>query len=212
MKFPKVIFRLKTRIPIDDGIKSGFFVYNNNESDDVLIQSVKDGDCEAFGPLIERYKIPIYRLVYRMVRNRDDAEDLVQEIFIKAYNGIKDFKTGNRFLPWLSRIAVNHTLNFIRKEKRVDIQPLEWTENYADCKNDPVEMVEHKMLKEKIARAMARLPEDYRVILILRVEEELSYDEISQSLNIPKGTVMSRLARARQRLKEIFEEMDKGAL
>lgn len=187
-------------------------MYNNNESDDVLIQAVKDGDCEAFGPLIERYKIPIYRLVYRMVRNRDDAEDLVQEIFIKAYNGIKGFKSGNRFFPWLSRIAVNHTLNYIKKEKKVEVQPLEWAENYDDGKNDPVEIVEQKMLKEKIARAMARLPEEYRIILILRVEEELSYEEISQSLNIPRGTVMSRLARARQRLREIFEDMNKGVL
>ncbi|MEO0124172.1 MAG: sigma-70 family RNA polymerase sigma factor [candidate division WOR-3 bacterium] len=187
-------------------------MYNNNESDDVLIQAVKDGDCEAFGPLIERYKIPIYRLVYRMVRNRDDAEDLVQEIFIKAYNGIKGFKSGNRFFPWLSRIAVNHTLNYIKKEKKVEVQPLEWAENYDDGKNDPVEIVGQKMLKEKIARAMARLPEEYRIILILRVEEELSYEEISQSLNIPRGTVMSRLARARQRLREIFEDMNKGVL
>ncbi|MEO0094587.1 MAG: RNA polymerase sigma factor [candidate division WOR-3 bacterium] len=187
-------------------------MYNNNESDEALVQAIKDGDCEAFAPLIERYKLSIYRLVYRMVHNREDAEDLVQEIFIKAYNGIKDFKSGNKFFPWLSRIAVNHTLNFIKKEKKIDVQPLEWAENYNDGKNDPVEIVEQKMLKEKIARAMARLPEEYRVILILRVEEELSYEEISQSLNIPRGTVMSRLARARQRLREIFEDMNKGVL
>ncbi len=187
-------------------------MYNNNESEEILIQAAKDGDCESFAPLIERYKMSIYRLVYRMVRNRDDTEDLVQEIFIKAYKGIKGFKIGNKFFPWLCRIAVNHTLNFIKKEKKVDIQPLEWVENYNDSKNDPVKMVEQKMLKERVAQAMARLPEDYRVVLILRVEEELSYEEISQSLNIPRGTVMSRLARARQRLREIFEEMNRGQI
>ncbi|MEO0206040.1 MAG: RNA polymerase sigma factor, partial [candidate division WOR-3 bacterium] len=145
-----------------------------------------------------------YRLVYRMVRNRDDAEDLVQEVFIKAYNGMNGFKSGNKFFPWLSRIAVNHTLNFIKKEKKVDVQSLEWVPNYADNTNDPVEMVKNKILKERIAEAMAQLPEDFRAILVLRVEEQLSYEEISQALGIPRGTVMSRLARARQRLREII--------
>ncbi|MCX7994325.1 MAG: RNA polymerase sigma factor [candidate division WOR-3 bacterium] len=181
-------------------------MYYNSENDETLIQAVKSGDAEAFGPLIERYKIVIYRLVYRMVRNRDDAEDLVQEIFIKAYKGLKDFKTGHKFLPWLSRIAVNHTLNFINKERRVEAQPLEWVVNYDDGKNNPVEMVEQKILKEKIMKAMEQLPEEYRVVLLLRVEEDMSYEEIGQALNIPRGTVMSRLARARQKLKELLEK------
>ncbi len=181
-------------------------MYNNNESDENLIEAVKKGDCEAFAPLIERYKLSIYRIVYRMVHNRDDTEDLVQEIFIKAYNGINGFKAGNRFFPWLSRIALNHTLNFIKKEKKVDVQPLDWVPNYADNKNDPVQIMENKVLREKIAQAMEQLPEDHRAILVLRIEEELSYEEISQVLGIPRGTVMSRLARARQRLKEIFEQ------
>jgi len=182
-------------------------VYNNNESDEILIETVKNGDCEAFAPLIERYKMSVYRLVYRMVHNRDDTEDLVQEIFIKAYHGIKSFKSGNRFFPWLSKIAVNHTLNFIKKEKKVDVQPLEWVQNYADNRDDPVQMVKNKMLKERIAEAMAQLPEDYRAILVLGIEEQLSYEEISQAMGIPPGTVMSRLARARQRLRDIFKDL-----
>lgn len=190
---------------IYEGIKAGIFVYHNNESDETLIQAVKEGDPEAFGPLIERHKIAIYRLVYRMVHNRDDAEDLVQEIFIKAYKGIKSFKPGYKFLPWLSRIAVNHTLNFIKKEKKVEVQPLEWVANYNDGKNNPAEIVKQKILKEKVLAAMEQLPNEYRIVLLLRVEEGLSYEEIGQALNIPRGTVMSRLARARQRLKELLE-------
>ncbi len=182
-------------------------MYNNNESDDKLIEMVKDGDCEAFAPLIERYKMSIYRLVYQMVHNRDDTEDLVQEIFIKAYQGIKTFKSGYKFLPWLSKIAVNHTLNFIKKERKIDVQPLEWAQNYADNKGDPVQMVKEKMLKEKLAKAMAQLPEEYRVVLVLRIEEQLSYEEISQTLGIPAGTVMSRIARAREHLRNIFKDL-----
>lgn len=182
-------------------------MYNNSESDDKLIEMVKDGNCEAFAPLIERYKMSIYRLVYQMVHNRDDTEDLVQEIFIKAYQGIKTFKSGYKFLPWLSKIAVNHTLNFIKKERKFDVQPLEWAQNYADDKGDPVQMVKEKMLKEKLAKAMAKLPEEYRVVLVLRIEEQLSYEEISQTLGIPAGTVMSRIARAREHLRNIFKDL-----
>ncbi len=180
-------------------------MYNNNESDEVLIAAVKNGDCEAFAQLIERYKMSVYRLIYRMVYNRDDAEDLVQEVFIKAYRGIKGFRAGSKFFPWLSKIAVNHTINFIKRERRVDIQPLEWVQNCADNTGDPVQVVKNKMLKERIAKAVMQLPDDYRAVLVLRVEEQLSYEEISQALGIPRGTVMSRLARARQLLRSIFE-------
>ncbi len=180
-------------------------MYNNIESDETLIEAVKNGDCEAFAPLIERYKMAVYRLIYRMVHNRDDTEDLVQEVFIKAYRGIKSFKLENKFFPWLSRIALNHTLNFIKKERKVDVQPLEWVQDCADNTADPVQVVKNKMLKERIAKAMMQLPDDYRAVLVLRVEEQLSYEEISQALGIPRGTVMSRLARARQLLRTIFE-------
>lgn len=188
--------------------KIGNFVYNNIATDESLIERVKNGDCEAFTPLIERYKLAVYRLIYRMVSNRDDTEDLVQEVFIKTFGAIKTFKPGSRFYPWLSRIAVNHTINYLKREQRDKIQPLEWVQDrMASEKNDPVEMTRHKILKEKILMAMQKLPTEYQAILVLRVEEELSYDEISEVLKIPRGTVMSRLSRARQKLKEIFKIM-----
>lgn len=187
-------------------------MYYNNESDEALIERVKKGDCEAFSPLIERYKMLVYRLVYRMLGNRDDTEDLVQEVFIKAYNSIKSFKSGSPFSPWLSKIAVNLTINFIKKEKRGHLESLDRVQNQISSnKDDPVEMTRSKLLKEKIQEAMSRLPEIYRAVLVLRIEEELSYEEIGKILNIPKGTVMSRLARARECLKETFEEMGIGS-
>lgn len=183
-------------------------MYNTIDTDEFLIAKVKNGDCEAFSPLIERYKMQVYRLVYRMVGNRDDSEDLVQEVFVRSFRAIKSFKAGCPFYPWLSRIAVNHTLNYVKKEQKNKMQPLEWIqERLASKQDDPVAMTEQKMLKEKITAAMQKLPGDYRTILVLRVEEELSYNEISKTLRIPRGTVMSRLARARQRLKEIFKEL-----
>ncbi|UCG29987.1 MAG: sigma-70 family RNA polymerase sigma factor [candidate division WOR-3 bacterium] len=184
-------------------------MYNNIESDEALIQSVKNGDCDAFGPIVERYKMALYKVMYRMVMNRDDAEDLVEEAFIKAYRSIKKFQTGRPFYSWLRRIAVNNAINFLKRERRSNVGPLEYVENtLSNGRNDPAQMIRDKMLRERISAAIARLPEDARIILSLKVEEDLSYDEIGKLLKIPKGTVMSRLARARMKLKQIFEDME----
>jgi len=151
-------------------------VYNKVESDEALIIAVKNGDCESFNPLIERYKLPLYKVMYRMVLNRDDAEDLVEEAFIKAYRSIKRFDTSRPFYTWLRRIAVNNAINFLKKERRNLTEPLEFVEkSLSNGRNDPIAMTKQK---------------------------------VSKLLKIPKGTVMSRLARARQRLRQIFDEME----
>ena len=184
-------------------------MYNKVESDEVLIIAVKNGDCESFNPLIERYKLPLYKVMYRMVLNRDDAEDLVEEAFIKAYRSIKRFDTSRPFYTWLRRIAVNNAINFLKKERRNLTEPLEFVEkSLSNGRNDPIAMTKQKALKERINQAMKRLPEEFRSVLSLKIDEDLSYDEISKLLKIPKGTVMSRLARARQRLRQIFDEME----
>jgi RNA polymerase sigma-70 factor (ECF subfamily) len=184
-------------------------VYNKVETDEALLKAVKNGDCESFNPLIERYKLPLYRVMYRMVLNRDDAEDLVEEAFIKAYRSINRFDTDRPFYSWLRRIAVNNAINFLKKERRNLTEPLEFVEkNLSNGRNDPVAMTKQKMMKERINQAMAKLPKKFRIIISLKVEKDLSYDEISQVLKIPKGTVMSRLARARQKLRHIFNEME----
>jgi RNA polymerase sigma-70 factor (ECF subfamily) len=183
-------------------------VYNKVETDEALLKAVKNGDCESFNPLIERYKLPLYRVMYRMVLNRDDAEDLVEEAFIKAYRSIKRFDTDRPFYSWLRRIAVNNAINFLKKERRNLTEPLKFVEKkLSNGRNDPVAMTKQKMMKERINQAMAKLPKEFRIIISLKVEKDLSYDEIGRVLKIPKGTVMSRLARARQKLRHIFNEM-----
>jgi len=191
------------------GNKWAFPVYNNIESDEILIEAVKKGDCDAFGPIIERYKMALYKVMYRMVLNRDDAEDLVEEAFIKAYRSINKFQTDRPFFSWLRRIGVNNAINFLKRERKGNIAPLEYVEKtLPNDRNDPVRMTREKMIRERINAALTRLPQEARIILSLKVEEDLSYEEIGNILNIPKGTVMSRLARARQKLKRIFEDME----
>lgn len=184
-------------------------MYNSVESDEVLIARVKKGDCEAFNPLVERYKMPLYKVLYRMVHNRDDAEDLVEEAFIKAYRAISRFDLDRSFYAWICRIAVNNAINYIKKERRGQVQSIGMVEYRLIAeKGNPVKMTREKILKERINAAIAKLPEEYRMILVLRVDDEYSYDEISNMLKIPKGTVMSRLARARQKLKKLFNELE----
>ncbi len=183
-------------------------MYNSIESDEVLIERVKKGDTEAFSPLVERYKLPLYKVMYRMVYNRDDAEDLVEEAFIKAFKAIGRFEIGRPFYAWICRIAVNNAINYLKRERHDKVQSIEPIQHSLTAKTgDPVKMTRQKLLQEKIAASMAQLPEEYRTILILRVEQGFSYEEISAILKIPKGTVMSRLARARNRLRELFKEM-----
>ncbi len=184
-------------------------MYNSIESDEVLIARVKKGDCEAFNPLVERYKMPLYKVLYRMVHNRDDAEDLVEEAFIKAYRAISRFDLKRSFYAWICRIAVNNAINYIKKERRAQVQSIGMVEYKLTAeKGNPVRMTRQKILTERINTAIAKLPEEYRIILVLRVDEECSYEDISSMLKIPKGTVMSRLARARQKLKKLFNELE----
>ncbi len=184
-------------------------MYNSIESDEILIARVKKGDCEAFNPLVERYKMPLYKILYRMVHNRDDTEDLIEEAFIKAYRAISSFDIERSFYAWICRIAVNNAINYIKKERRGQVQSIGMVEcRLVAKKGNPVVMTREKMLKERIGAALAGLPEEFRMILVLRVDEEYSYEEISNILKIPKGTVMSRLARARQKLKKLFKELE----
>ena len=126
-------------------------MYNKVESDEALLRSVKEGDCEAFNPLIERYKLPLYKVMYRMTLNRDDAEDLVEEAFIKAYRAMDRFELGRPFYSWLKRIAVNNAINFIKKERRYRVESFDAVESMIkDDRHNPVTMTKQKMLREKI--------------------------------------------------------------
>ena len=173
-----------------------------------LIRRAKSGDTFAFDELMTRYAESIYRLVYRMTRNHADAEDLSQETFIRAYRSIGGFDEQYRFYTWLHRIAVNLCINQFKKAGRFRLVPLPGSEAGTEAADiaDPREGEERSSLRRDLDRALAKLPPDQRMVFVLRVQEELSYNEISGQLGIPVGTVMSRLNRARNRLKELLRE------
>lgn len=173
-----------------------------------LVQRVVSGDTEAFSSLVLAYEKQVFNIALRMVGNREDAEDISQESFIKAYNSLSNFRGDASFSSWLFRIVSNTCLDHLRKIKNRQTLSLstenedEETEEYdiADDSFSPEELLEKRLTKESIQRGLEELSEEHRTVLVLREIQGLSYDEIAQMLEIESGTVKSRIARARKKL------------
>jgi RNA polymerase sigma-70 factor (ECF subfamily) len=174
-----------------------------------LVALARGGDRRAFEALLRRYASRLFGLALRHLRNRDEAEDIVQETFVRAWQGLPAFRGGEEFRGWLFRICVNQARDRLRARRRRPTTPLEDVpepELGVSPGPAPDEELEQRMLEERLDRALERLGLEHREILLLRALEELSYDEIAAVLRIPRGTVMSRLARARARLRALLEE------
>lgn len=175
-----------------------------------LIELAKEGDMEAFESLVRKYQRSIYYLCHRMTGAYQSADDLSQETFIKAYMSLSTFKDGMNFFTWLRKIAVNNNLNYLKANKREGL--LGKSENIipgnASSTNHelPQDRLQRNRLEQKFREALHALPADQKIIFILRFYESLSYKEISQILKLPNGTVMSRLNRARKKLKALMTD------
>ena len=173
-----------------------------------LIRLSQEGNGEAFGLLVERYKAKVFNLASSWTQDRTAADDLAQEIFIKAYFSLPKFRSKSEFGTWLYRVAVNHIKDYLRKNKaRLKEIPLEEagekvlsTENAGRRQEEQAE----ERRRALVQAALRRLPEKHRIILTLRDIQGLSYEEISRILGLSPGTVDSRLFRARQKLREIL--------
>lgn len=177
-------------------------------SDVELIHAVQSGDTNAFDELMKRYAASVYRVTYSLTRNHADADDMSQEAFIRAYRAIARFDERYQFYTWIRKIAVNLCFNHLKRSRRYSFQPLPMADGEAEAVDivDPKSDAEGSGLKRDLDAALLKLPADQRAIFVLRVNEELSYSEIAEALSIPVGTVMSRLSRARERLKVLLQE------
>jgi RNA polymerase sigma-70 factor (ECF subfamily) len=154
--------------------------------DHELVKLVKAGELAPYDELVRRHQVKIHDLCYKMLRNYDDARDMAQETFLKAYRKINKFKGRSKFSTWLYRIAVNNCLNFIKKQKPTEELFEEITSKGQD---DPVQILKGKRLREKIQGAVAKLPEVQKAVFTLRTLEDLSYQEVSDILKKPISTV-----------------------
>jgi RNA polymerase sigma-70 factor (ECF subfamily) len=175
-----------------------------------LVASAKEGNMEAFESLVRKYQQSIYYLCRRMAGTHQAADDISQETFIKAFFALSQFNELMNFQAWLRKIAVNNSLNYLKARKKE--VPLGETEirnsdNRSSLHQElPQETAQRNEVERKFKEALQTLPPDQKSIFILRFYENLSYKEISQALNLPRGTVMSRLNRARQKLKSLLAD------
>lgn len=185
------------------------------DPDAAMVAAVLGGDPEAYRVLVERYERRIYHVVYGMVRSPEDAHDLAQDAFIKAFQNLHRFRLESKFYTWLCRIAMNVSIDHLRKQKHRRHSEFDDARNGSEgaqvvrlhsAKDDPAANVAKSQMYRTIMDAVDTLPDDQKQVLILRELEEMPYKEISEILNIPEGTVMSRLYYARRRLQELLAD------
>jgi RNA polymerase sigma-70 factor (ECF subfamily) len=179
--------------------------------DPELVTLAKQGDTRAFDELVRRYHRRVYSLALRMLRDHDAADDICQEAFLRAYRAMGRFREGASFCPWIYKIATNLCLNALRDRKRlVSIADAPETAEAVDPHQE--DCSERTELLSKVDKALESISPKYRMPLLLRVQDGLSYAEISELLHIPRGTVMSRINRAREKLRMLVggEEVKKG--
>ena len=167
----------------------------------VLISRARGGDREAFGELVEQYRDNVYRLAYRMCGNAYDADEAAQEAFVAAWRALPNFRGDAKFSTWLYRLTTNAAIDVMRREKRHQTVGDGEMMELADDADSPQETVERTEQQEAVQKALATLSEEYREVLLLRYMEELDYAEIAEVLQLPSGTVKSRINRAKAALK-----------
>ncbi|MFC2169718.1 RNA polymerase sigma factor [Acidobacteriota bacterium] len=178
-----------------------------NADEAKLIARSKKGNIEAFELLVKKYQKSIYYLCYRMTGTHQAADDISQESFIKAYFSISQFKEGKKFFSWIRKIAVNACLNHLKTRKRetlLDETILASGDNFSTHQDMPLDKVQKDSLERKFRTSLETLSPEQKSVFILKVFEGLSYEDISRILTIPRGTVMSRLNRARAKLKNLL--------
>lgn len=188
---------------------------SSREADSELLKAVMAGDGTAYRGIVEKYQNRLYAMIYGMLRNREDARDVTQEAFVKAYRNLDSFRLEASFYTWLYRIALNLAIDFLRKNRRNTAASFD--EKIASRDDDggiseahdgegPSKQLERKRLFHKLMHALEFLSDDQRQVLLLRELEGFQYREIAEIMGVPEGTVMSRLFYARKKLQQVLAE------
>ncbi len=177
-----------------------------NDPDSRLVEACLAGNAGAFASLIEKYQGPVYALALRITGSRDDAMDVAQSTFVKAYEGLRGFDPRYRFFSWLYRIGVNESLNLLRRRPRTEALAAD----PADPAEGPAAAVARAEIRGQVHGALRQLGTEHRVVIVLRHFQGLSYQEMGQVLAVPVRTVKSRLFEARRRLRVLLASQGFG--
>jgi RNA polymerase sigma-70 factor (ECF subfamily) len=181
------------------------------ETDRDWVVRTLEGDQEAFEAIVHNYQRRVYAVALRMTRRHEVADDIVQETFVRAYTQLHRFELGRPLAPWLTRIAVNLSINHLtgrvrREQPLEDEKPVDRIRTADENSPNPLKSLLSAEFARALALAVEKLPPEQKAVFVLRVNEEMRYDEIAESLGISAGTVMSRLYRARTKLKEMLKD------
>jgi RNA polymerase sigma-70 factor, ECF subfamily len=201
--------------PDKPNLQSGRDGEESGEDEKVLLQRARQGELDAYDQLVRKYQERVYSTLYHMTSNHEDANDLTQEAFIKAYQALKSFKGGSSFYTWVYRIAVNKAINFLKQRKNRVQMSLDDLDVNTEHNPDLVALISEKTprrevglaeLQEKLNVAMQRLSEPHRLVVTLHDIQGLSHEEIAEIMDCNVGTVRSRLFYARQQLQATLSD------
>ena len=176
-------------------------------SDSNLVRNTLQGDTYAYGELVHRYQASVFNVCYRLLGEQREAEDLAQEVFIRAYQRLQSFDAQRPFGPWIRRVAANLCYNHLQINQPVLLPILDEQDYEVEKSHDPQTMIEISEKNKAVRQAIAKLPPAYRMVLELRHYHELSYEEIAEELNLPLNTIRSHLFRARKKMMAYLSEM-----
>jgi RNA polymerase sigma-70 factor (ECF subfamily) len=182
-----------------------------------LVAASQSGDMRAFEELVARHRDKIYARAFSMMRNEEDAIDLSQEAWVKAWQRLKQFQGDSSFATWMTRIVINLCLDQLRRHKRTRAESIEQLDEELGgverqmpvIASNPTEGLERAELRKRIDKAMTQLSYEHRTVLILHEFEEMEYKQIAKVMNCSIGTVMSRLFYARRRLASLLQSLKK---
>jgi RNA polymerase sigma-70 factor, ECF subfamily len=174
-------------------------IYMSEEVDAARVRDCLAGDPQAFAELVERYEKPVFNVAVRMLRNPEDARDVVQTVFLKAYQNLSSYDPRFKFYSWIYRMAINESLDLLRLRGR-SAGPVD--EQIAADDEGPTEALAGDQLREVVLDAVQKLNPEHRAVIVLRYFVDRNYEDMGQILGIAAGTVKSRLYEARQQLKE----------
>lgn len=179
------------------------------KGDEEIIQAILKGSGEQYNKIVERYQTGLYRTAYYYTQNVEDARDITQDIFIKAYNNLAGFKHGSTFSTWLYRIAVNHCLDWCRKKKPHYVEAT-CLDNFCAEEDSPEDLFLQQEIASEVQTAVRNLPAIYSTVLILYYFEDFSPQQIAHITDMPKRTVETRLFRARKMLRDKLHSTSSG--
>ena len=178
-----------------------------NFTDEQLVVEIRENNKELYSEIMRRYQTKLSHYLKKFFRSQDELDDVLQEVFIKAYKNLYGFDVDKKFSSWIYRIAHNEALNYLKKHSKeinVEMEELEIVDDKLDLKDK----IDHAFLKERIERALSSLKLKYREPLILYFFEQKSYEEITDILRVPRNTVGTLIARGKKQLKEELKQYE----